>query len=45
MLSFVLDEKTALGLAESPPPEEGKVPVELLDIDALEQRALESWMS
>lgn len=39
VLSFVLDEKTALGLAE-PPPEEGKVPVELLDIDALERRAL-----
>ena len=39
VLSIVLDEKTALGLAE-PPPEEGKVPAELLDIDALEKRAL-----
>ena len=39
VLAFVLDEKTALGLA-APPPEEQALPLELLDEPALERRAL-----
>jgi superfamily II DNA or RNA helicase len=39
VLAFVLDEKTALGLA-APPPDEQKLPLEMLDEAALERRAL-----
>jgi superfamily II DNA or RNA helicase len=39
VLAFVLEEKTALGLA-APPPEDQDLPLELLDEAALERRAL-----
>ena len=39
VLSFILEEKTALGLA-APPPEEQALPLELLDEAELERRAL-----
>lgn len=39
VLAFLLEEKTALGLA-APPPDEQKLPLELLDEAALKRRAL-----
>jgi superfamily II DNA or RNA helicase len=39
VLSFILDEKTTLGLAAEPP-EQQKLPIELLDEASLERRAL-----
>ena len=39
VLAFVLEEKTALGLA-APPPDEQELPLEMLDEAALERRAL-----
>src|SRR5437867_3524286 len=39
VLAYILEEKTALGLAV-PPPEEQALPLELLDEAALERRAL-----